>query len=466
MLLASAALLTSCAKVPSETQLSSIKSRGELRVAIVQDLLPPADVERVSLELTLAGEFADSLGLRLKTVPAHGTEQLARLLENGDADLALAVAQNSSLARQLHVTRAYAASPYVLVHKQGRRQPDDLRDLDDARLRVAQGSRASELLGAEKEQAPELRWLEMPRSDSELLGAVIDETIDYTIVSAHLLRIKRQHYPALTPAFVIGDREALAWATARRQDAHEPGLLRPDYSLLDAADRFLAERVSSGHVAALEKHLYGPIDEFNYLESRRFVDAALERLPQYREWFEQAAAQDLDWRLLAAIAYQESHWREDAVSATGVQGLMMLTQDTAARVGIVDRTDPQQSIHGGALYFREMHAKIPERIQEPDRTWFTLAAYNVGFGHLEDARILTQRKGGNPDRWDDVKRYLPLLREEQYYAQSKHGFCRGNEPVHFVANIQRYHTTLRWLSGEVGRDEQRRMAGMALAAAH
>ncbi len=456
MLLASAALLTSCAKVPSEAQLSSVQQRGELRVAIVQDLLPPADVERVSLELTLASEFADSLGLRLKTVPAHGPEQLGDLLESGAADLALAVAQNSSLARQLHVTRAYAASPYVLVHKQGRRQPDDLRDLDDARLRVAQGSRASELLSAEKEQAPGLHWLETPRSDSELLGAVIDETIDYTIVPAHLLRIKRQHYPALTPAFAIGDREALAWATSRLQD----------YSLLDAADRFLAERVSSGHVAALEKHLYGPIDEFNYLESRRFVDAALERLPQYREWFEKAAAQDLDWRLLAAIAYQESHWREDAVSATGVQGLMMLTLDTAARVGIADRTDPQQSIHGGAQYFREMHAKIPERIQEPDRTWFTLAAYNVGFGHLEDARILTQRKGGNPDRWEDVKRYLPLLREEQYYAQSKHGFCRGNEPVHFVANIQRYHTTLRWLSGEVGRDEQRRMAGMALASAH
>ena len=172
-----------------------------------------------------------------------------------------------------------------------------------------------------------------------------------------------------------------------------------------------------------------------------------DRLPKLRPYFEEAEAlTGIDWRLLAAVGYQESHWQENAVSPTGVRGIMMLTQDTARHVGIKNRLDPRLSIIGGARYLRIVEKKIPDRIDDINRLWLTLAGYNIGFGHLEDARILTQRQGANPDLWLDVKERLPLLRKKAYYSTVKHGFARGNEPVTYVENIRNYYDLLLWFT--------------------
>jgi len=152
----------------------------------------------------------------------------------------------------------------------------------------------------------------------------------------------------------------------------------------------------------------------------------------------------IDWRLLAAISYQESHWNEKAISPTGVKGLMMLTQATAKDLGVKDRTQARDSIDGGARYLKQRIAIIPERVLEPDRTWFALASYNIGFGHLNDARILTQQLGKNPDKWIDVKQFLPLLSQEKWYSQTRHGYARGKEPVRYVSNIRSYLDLLIW----------------------
>lgn len=148
--------------------------------------------------------------------------------------------------------------------------------------------------------------------------------------------------------------------------------------------------------------------------------------------------------LLAAIAYQESHWNADAVSPTGVRGVMMLTNAAASEVNIEDRTDAKQSILGGAQYLLNVKQRIPERIPEPDHTWFALAAYNIGYGHLEDARRLTQQLGGDPDRWSDVRSHLPKLAQERYYSQLRYGYARGHEPVRYVDNIRRYIDVFEW----------------------
>ena len=123
---------------------------------------------------------------------------------------------------------------------------------------------------------------------------------------------------------------------------------------------------------------------------------------------------------------------------------MMLTQATAEQVGVKDRTNPKESIFGGALYLKQRLKKIPERIPEPDRTWFALASYNVGFGHLEDARIITQKLGKNPDKWLDVKQSLPLLTKKKWHSKTKYGYARGNEPVIYVDNIRSYLDLLLW----------------------
>ena len=127
----------------------------------------------------------------------------------------------------------------------------------------------------------------------------------------------------------------------------------------------------------------------------------------------------------------------------------MLTIDTAKSLGIEDRLDPEQSILGGARYLAIMISKVPKRIQDEDRVWFALAAYNVGLGHVEDARILTQLQGGDPDKWAEVSQQLPLLEDENWHRKTVHGYARGAEPVKFVKNIRRYYDILKWKNAEI-----------------
>ena len=152
----------------------------------------------------------------------------------------------------------------------------------------------------------------------------------------------------------------------------------------------------------------------------------------------------MDWRFLAAISYQESYWNPKAKSPTGVRGMMMLTLPTAKELGVANRLDPLQSLRGGARYYKKLYARLPGGIEAPDRAWFALAAYNIGLGHLEDARVITEKRGGNPNLWKDVKESLPLLRQRKWYKQTRYGYARGDEPVRYVENIRSYYSLLTW----------------------
>ena len=216
-----------------------------------------------------------------------------------------------------------------------------------------------------------------------------------------------------------------------------------------AAYAVVAER--SRQLAQSASEAAGEMRKFRYIESGQFKKRLGARLAPYRPWFEQAAKEiEVDWRLLAAISYQESRWDTLAESPNGAAGLMMLTESTARELGVTDRNNPRQSIFAGARYFAQMHRKLPKRIPEPDRSWLAVAAYNVGFGHLEDARVLTQMRGKNPDSWDDVREHLPLLEDPAWHSRVKRGYARGAEPVQFVARVQRFMVLLDWQTGEAG----------------
>lgn len=124
--------------------------------------------------------------------------------------------------------------------------------------------------------------------------------------------------------------------------------------------------------------------------------------------------------------------------------MMMLTLPTAREMGIEDRLDPVQSLRGGARYLKNIKRRLPKDIAEPDLTWFAMAAYNVGMGHLEDARVITERQGGDPHLWADVMERLPLLQKSKYYQNTRYGFARGSEPVTYVQNIRHYYSILQW----------------------
>ena len=168
------------------------------------------------------------------------------------------------------------------------------------------------------------------------------------------------------------------------------------------------------------------------------------RFPKYQKLFQEAAAKyDLPYLLLSAQAYQESHWRANARSPTGVRGIMMLTLETAKAMGVKSRLDPKQSIFGGARYMSSLIKKrFADEVKQPDRTWLALAAYNVGRGHLHDAQSLAREQGLNPFLWGDVKQVLPLLSDKKYYSRLKYGYARGNEPVRYVQRIREYQHIL------------------------
>ncbi len=188
---------------------------------------------------------------------------------------------------------------------------------------------------------------------------------------------------------------------------------------------------------------YGFFKVFDYVDTRVFLRRVEQRFPKYREYFRQAAEEhDLDFTLLAAQAYQESHWRPRASSPTGVRGIMMLTRPTARAMGVKNRLDPRQSIFGGARYLARMKERFSDAVQEPDRTWLALAAYNVGRAHLHDAQKLARRQGVSPHHWRDMKEVLPLLSQARYYRDLKYGYARGTEPVRYVRHIREYRHIL------------------------
>jgi len=231
-----------------------------------------------------------------------------------------------------------------------------------------------------------------------------------------------------------------------REKAVDPAQVR---AAAEAAERAAASAERARQLAQSASDAAGDMRKFRYAESRQFQKRLASQLAPYRGWFQQAAHLiDVDWRLLAAIAYQESRWDPLAESDNGALGVMMLTESTARELGVTDRANPRQSIFAGARYFDRLHRKLPKHIPEPDRTWLAVAAYNVGFGHLEDARVLTQMRGKDPDSWDAVREHLPLLETEAWYGQLKHGFARGSEPVQFVGRVQRFMTLLDWETGE------------------
>ena len=236
----------------------------------------------------------------------------------------------------------------------------------------------------------------------------------------------------VTPAFIYA---ALLWPALQQQFKLLSSQMPPTQAWAQAAQNTVNLQLTR---TAVPKRFLIPMREIWDLQ---------QRLPRYEKDFRQAAQVNrVDWRLLAAMGYQESLWQPTATSKTGVRGLMMLTLRTAQAMGVSNRLDPKQSIDGGAKYIVHVKQQLPASIEEPDRTRFALAAYNVGGGHLEDARKLTEAEGLDPNKWLDVQKILPRLAQKQWYSKTRYGYARGGEPVHFVRNIRRYYDILTWVT--------------------
>ncbi|MBV1787015.1 membrane-bound lytic murein transglycosylase MltF [Marinobacterium sp. D7] len=454
------AFLLTLISINTPTQVEAIKERGVLRVATRNtpmtyyiDKGKPA-----GFEYELASAFADYLGVRLELILPTTFADLFTSVRERNAHIAAAnLTVSEKREKQFLFGPTYRKSAPTVIYRirQGQPQPHSIEELYNSKILVLAGSAQAELLARLKHQHPPLEWEE---SDSDaatdLLDQVHDGSVDYTVMDSTVFDAQRSFYPGLNKGFELEPPQPIAWMLAKHYD----GTLKREL------DKFFALPETQELIKSLEERYFSRQNKLNFFDTSEFRKALEERYPPLEQYFMLASQESgIDHLLLAAIAYQESHWREDAVSPTGVKGIMMLTEGAATEVGVADRTDPRQSILGGAQYLVQVRAKIPERITEPDHTWFALAGYNIGFGHLEDARILTQRGGKDPDRWQDVREFLPLLANEKYYSKLRYGYARGYEPVTYVANIRKYMEMLRWEEqvtqarnkhGENGRKEE------------
>lgn len=390
-------------------------------------------------EYELAKGFAAYLNVELEIYPYYNFNDMFPQLSQANLDIiAAGITSTENRQSSFKFGPAYQTVSQKLVYKQGRVRPKNPSELN-GNLTVTLGSSHAETLQTLQQQNADwqhLNWQETSNEDvEELLLLIQQDKLDYTIVDSNTLAVMRRLYPQLSVGFTLHQQQPVAWALNLQQDD----------ALLGALIEYFGQIKDNGTLAVLEEKYFGHVRQFNYVDTSAFLTAAKNTLPKYQAMFERYAS-DLDWRLIAAMSYQESHWDPLAKSPTGVRGIMMLTLPTAKELGVTSRLNAEQSIRGGAQYFNNLLRRIPARIPFPDRQWFALAAYNIGLGHLEDARVLTQRGGGNPDLWIDVKRYLPQLRQKRFYKTTKYGYARGDEAVKYVSNIRRYYDSLVFLT--------------------
>ena len=435
--LAVALLLDTCAPLPSLFQ--QIKTLGELRVVTRESPLSfyyRPDGQAAGPEYELARRFADELGVKLKITAVRSYGEIYAALAEGHAHVAAAgLKVPSDDVPGVSFGPAYQRVSEHLVYLKGAVRPNSLGDVGNRDLEIPAGSSQATTLEAARSSLPELVWVENVSADNDaLLDRVAYGTIDYTIADSTEFKLAHDRHPDLRVAFDFPGSRSVAWAVSAR----DPAFLSEVYD-------YFARLHRSGELASIVAPYYGRSEQFEFASESVFMQHVQSRLPLYKKWFEEAAEQSSqDWRLLAAIGYQESKWNPRAASAAGALGLMQLTLESASALKIKNPSDPHQNILGGARYVRQVYEKIPAHVAEPDRTWFALAAYNIGYGHLEDARVLTQRAGRDPDSWQDVREFLPLLAEEYWYSQTANGYARGSEPVRYVDNVRSYRDLLEW----------------------
>lgn len=393
--------------------------------------------EPAGFEYELIRAFADAQGMRLRIKVAFTLEEVFETLQRGEAHIAAAGLTESSERNLLfEPTQSYLEQHPVVVYKAGQYRPRSIDDLAELDIVIMRGSQHAMRLTSLAEINPGIQWRVLETAESSaVLKAIDNEEAQIALLDSSEFSMQQRLYPRVAEAFQLKETLSTVWYMGSDPRSSE---------WRDKADEFLSSAIQDGRLERMKEAYFGNVAYASRIESFTFQRAVETNLPDWQPLIERVANEfRLDWRLLAAISYQESHWNPKAKSPTGVRGMMMLTRPTATEMGVKNRLDPEQSLRGGARFLRSLLRRLPNDIDDPDRTWMALAAYNVGMAHLEEARRLTEGNGGDPHLWQDVRKHLPDLQNPAIYPHLRHGFARGEEAVTYVDNIRHYFATLQ-----------------------
>ncbi|MEO9589184.1 MAG: membrane-bound lytic murein transglycosylase MltF [Marinobacter sp.] len=386
-------------------------------------------------EFSLVSRFAESKGWTVNWTMHDSTAEVLQALEAGNTHLAAAGLTHLP-SRTERFTRGPAhteITEQLVCHRDMRPMPRKPESMPEVSIAVTADSSYVETLNKLASEHEGITFTEDDgRTTEVLLSEVAEQDIDCTVADSNIVQVMRRHFPHLEVAMNLTQGNNLGWYLPAGSD-----------DLAGTTREWMNSTDGDEAIGYIESRYYAYIGEFDFVDLRALNRRIDERLPDFIDRSAEAeTTTGMPADLLAALSYQESHWDPAAVSPTGVRGIMMLTRNTAESLGVMDRLDPVAAIDGGARYLADRHRRLPETIPEPDRTFLALASYNIGRGHLLDARQLARELGKNPDSWDDMKEVLPLKADKRYYPSTRYGYARGYEPVHYVQRIRNYRDVI------------------------
>jgi membrane-bound lytic murein transglycosylase F len=420
----------------SKSTLKQIQARGTIRM-ITTNTSTSYYTYRDSpmgFEYDLAKAFADHLGVALEViVPEWDT--MFEVLNSGQGDfIAAGITITESRERIALFSDPYMPVQQKFIHHKLKFGIKNLGQLAGRTIYVKKGTSYQERLEELKASGIDLEIQPLNYvATEEFIKMVSEKKIKYTIADSNIALLNRRYYPDIIIGLPIQEEEYLGWAVKKT-----------DKNLRDSINQFLEIAEETGLLAKLYEKYYGNVEIFDYFDLKKFHERIKTRLPKYKKIIKtESEKYGFDWRLIAAMVYQESHFNAGAKSRTGVRGLMQVTQDTAKLMGIRNRLDPKQSVQAGVKFFNLMHKRFDDIPDPRQKRRFTLAAYNVGYGHVRDAQEIARQQGMDINKWASLKKTLPLLSQRKYYEKTQHGYARGLEPVHYVERIFTYYDILR-----------------------
>lgn len=418
----------------NETALKSLQAQGSVKVLTVEDPLIYQKSPRspaYGMDYDLLQAFADyaQIKLEIKTYPDQ--ESLMDALSRGEGHLA-AARLKSDWAYKGFLQGPVYEETHLSLYCKTRHKAQNIQDLKNVPVSISQRDLAKGFLQKLQMFFPESDIEASPQKPSVLFSKLASSKFGCTIAeNLEGERLSRK-YLSIEKVTSLTDNYSLSW------------ILAPDKKdLLTSLRAWFQFASRNEDISRIQGRYLSYITRLPTYDVVSFLSRSKVALPEYKTYFQQAAKkQGFNWKLLAAIAYQESHWNPEATSFTGVRGIMQLTKPTADFLGVEDRLDPEQSIQGGAKYLRYLVNRTPKHLNGKERLVLALASYNIGVAHLLDAHELTRKQGKNPYAWKHLKKVLPLLADPEIASKTKYGQARGHETVDFVDRVLAFYRLL------------------------
>ncbi len=385
-------------------------------------------------EYDLAKQFAKFIDVELDIV-TPGWNNIFTYLEQGKGDF---IAAGLSITKE-RIEKVNFSIPYMtiqqhIVHHKLVSGPQNIEDLTFRTIHIRRGTSYHSRLESIKDSGVDLSYvLHDNVATEELISMVNDRKIKFTIAASNIAYLNQRHYPDIKIGIPIQREESIAWAVNKK-----------DSQMLEQINKFFLYASETGLLKQISDKYFTNIEETDPFDLKKFHQRIKTRLPKYKKIIiDESIQYGFDWKLVAAVVYQESHFNPKAKSVTNVRGLMQVTNVTAKEMGIQNRLNPSQSIKAGIKYLDKMVKKFNYIEDKHQRILFGLASYNIGYGHVSDAIKIAKEMVLDEVRWQDLRSVLPLLSKSKYYKKTKHGYARGWEPVQYVDRILTYYDILK-----------------------